>query len=378
VQSVRPPDVRGWVCCIALGSLRMPTIERRVSPDDIVSYRVRVRLRGARVVSATFARLTDAKRWAQSTESAIREGRYFKTAEGARHTVSDALDRYAREVLPHKPRTAPFQRRQLEWWRKQIGHLLLVDLTAPRIVECRARLLSELGSRSQRRGPSTANRYVAALSHVLSVAVREWEWVDDNPARRVTKLREPRGRARFLSEDERTRLLAACRGSAVAGLYAVVVLAIATGMRRNEIMSLSRSQIDLDRGLITLDVTKNGERRCVALAAYPRSALEEHLRCCSMDTGLLFPGTKPNRPFDLRKPWAVAIKEAGLADFRFHDLRHTTASYLAMTGAQATDIAAVLGHKTLAMVKRYTHLADSHVHKVVAVMNEKIFGHDQP
>ena len=303
---------------------------------------------------------------------------YFKTAEGARHTVSDALDRYSRDVLPHKPRTAPFQKRQLEWWRKQVGHLLLVDLTAPRIVECRARLLSELGSRNQRRGSSTANRYVAALSHVLSVAVREWEWVDDNPARRVTKLREPRGRARFLSDDERNRLLAACRASAAPGLHAVVVLALATGMRRNEIMSLTRSQIDLDRGLITLDVTKNGERRCVPLAAYPRSALEEHLKRCSTDTGLLFPGTKRERPFDLRKPWAAAIRKAGLADFRFQDLRHTTASYLAMTAAQATDIAAVLGHKTLAMVKRYPHLADSHVHKVVAAMNERIFSHDQP
>jgi len=107
---------------------------------------------------------------------------------------------------------------------------------------------------------------MAALSHVLTVAVGEWEWLESSPARKLTKLKKPRGRDRFLSEEECTHLLSACRQSSNLSLHAVVVLAISTGMRRNEILSLRYNQLNVARGMIYLYDTKNGERRGVPLA----------------------------------------------------------------------------------------------------------------
>lgn len=92
-----------------------------------------------------------------------------------------------------------------------------------------------------------------------------------------------------------------------------------------------------------------------------------------IDTSLVFPGQKPNVPKDIRSAWEHVRTLAKLEDFRFHDLRHSAASYLAMNGATTRDIAEILGHKTLQMVKRYSHLADSHTSEVVAKMNEKVF-----
>ena len=92
-----------------------------------------------------------------------------------------------------------------------------------------------------------------------------------------------------------------------------------------------------------------------------------------IDSDLVFYGRDKAQPVDLKKPWETALRKADIEDFRFHDLRHTAASYLAMNGATTVEIAAVLGHKTLQMVKRYSHLANSHTASVVASMNHKIF-----
>jgi len=191
----------------------MPSFERRVRGDGTTAYKARVRLQGARPVTATFSRPTDAKRWAEKTATEIRQGRYFREDSARCHTFGEAVDRYVAEVLPRKPRTAPFQTRQLAWWRSRLGHLRLIDVTASKITEARAQLLREPGNDGRSRGASTANRYVAALSHLLSTAVREWEWLETNAAGRVAKLREPRGREVFLSEEECGRLLSACMSS---------------------------------------------------------------------------------------------------------------------------------------------------------------------
>lgn len=225
--------------------------------------------------------------------------------------------------------------------------------------------------------PATVVRYLAALSHMYTVACNDWGWVDDSPLRKVSKPKEPRGRERFLSDDERLRLLECCEESTSEFLYVVVVLAISTGMRRGEIMSLRWPQIDLARGHMLLTETKNGSSRAIPLAGKALEMLTALARVRRIDTTLAFPGNDPKRPVDLTKPWKTAMSKAGLTDFRFHDLRHSAASYLAMNGASTIEIAAVLGHKTLAMVKRYSHLANSHTATVVASMNEKIFGRSQ-
>ena len=107
----------------------MPTIQERQSHDGKISYRVMVRLKGFPVQTATFSRKTDARRWAVQTESAIREGRHFKTTEAKRHTLADLIKRYVKHVLPTKPKSAYKQSIQLKWWSNTIGAYALADVT---------------------------------------------------------------------------------------------------------------------------------------------------------------------------------------------------------------------------------------------------------
>ena len=205
--------------------------------------------------------------------------------------------------------------------------------------------------------------------------------------RKVTKPKEARGRVRFLSDDERTRLLAACRESPNPLLYPAVVLALSTGMRAGEIMGLYWREpksppedrawgvVDAVGSRIILHLTKNGERRVVPLVGHALDQVRELAKVRRLDTDLLFPGrVNPSEPIDLRQPWEKAMEKADIHDFRFHDLRHSAASYLAMNGASLAEIAETLGHKTLQMVKRYSHLSEAHTASVVERMNAKIFG----
>ncbi len=365
--------------------IAMATIEQRRTVDGVTTYRAKIRLKGSPAQTASFPRLTDARRWVQATEAAMREGRYFKNSEAKRHTLADAIDRYVREVLPQKANAGAAQATQFEWWRQNLGKYLLSDVTPALVGEWRTKLANEpMAPRSRKpnpcpparhRSPATLVRYLAALSHLFTVAVREWGWMDDNPVRKVKKPREPLGRERFLDDDERERLLGACKNGDDTPLYTVVVLALSTGMRRGEMMSLRWCQIDFTNQRITLHKTKNGERRSVPLVGLAQELLQQLSRVRRIDNDMLFPGKTAGKPVELKRPWNAALAVAGVANFRFHDLRHSTASYLAMNGATMIEIAAVLGHKTLQMVKRYSHLSDAHTQRVVEGMNRRIFNH---
>jgi integrase len=349
----------------------MATINKHVALDGSITHRVRIRLKGHPLQTASFPRLTDARRWAQQMEAAIREGRFFRTRESQRHTLAELIDRYTADVLPSK-RDTRNPTRHLAWWRAHLGARLLADLSPPLLAEYRDKLAAGYPGAAPR-SPGTVARYLASLSHCLSVAVREYQWLDDSPIRKVSKPRAPRGRVRFLADDERARLLAACQQSSNPFLYTVVVLAISTGMRQGEIMNLEWHDVDLARGWITLRETKNGERRGVPLAGKALELLRQHAKVRRLDTALLWPGKEPRKPLDMRPAWEEARRKAELIDFRFHDLRHSAASYLAMGGASLNEIAAVMGHKTLSMVQRYAHLSEQHTADVVAKMNARIF-----
>ena len=207
----------------------MATFEKRIS-NGKTTYRAKIRLKGHPSESGTFEKLTDARKWAQDTESAIRNGRYFQTSEAKRHTLGELIDRYKADVLPQK-RSTKTPAQQLDWWKNQAGHLLLSDLPPSRIAELRDTLAREPFRRAgmkeaKARTPATVNRYLAALSHALTVAVKDWGWIPENPATKVTKPREPRGRVRFLSDEERSALVNACRPSQ--GLYTAFMLALTT------------------------------------------------------------------------------------------------------------------------------------------------------
>jgi integrase len=348
----------------------MASIQKRTTKAGAVSYRVEIRLKGYPAQRATFERLTDARKWSKQTESAIMEGRHFKTTEARRHTLAEMADRYFK-WLESSPTKLRDRGHHIRWWKEQLGNYALSDVTPALIAEYRDKLAATPVPGGRPRSPASVKRYLAYLSHAFSMAVKEWGWIDDNPCRKVTKPTEPRGRVRFLSDEERDRLLMACRESSNPDLYAAVVLALSTGARKMEIMGLRWPQVDLSRGVITLEETKNGERRVLPLAGAALLIMRERKKVRHIATDLVFPGHNIHKPTDLRAPWEAALKAAEIADFRWHDLRHSTVSYLAMSGASLAEIAEVLGHKTLSMVKRYSHLSESHVAGVVARMNDR-------
>jgi integrase len=217
------------------------------------------------------------------------------------------------------------------------------------------------------------NQYLATLSHALTVAAREWGWLEASPMAAVQRLREPRGRVRILSDEERPRLLAACQGSHNRCLYPVVLLAVSTGGRKMEILALRWPDVDLQRGVLTFHQTKNREPRRVPLTGPALTLMQHRARRRRLDTDLVFPRRDGHTPVDIRASWQRALGDAGIADFRFHDLRHSAASYLAMEGASLVELAEVLGHKTLAMVQRYAHLTEAHTRRVVERMTAAKF-----
>ena len=352
----------------------MANIEKRTGQDGKISYRVKIRLKGFPTQNTTFDQLTDARKWAQQTESAIRDGRHFKTNESKRHTLAEAIERYISDVMPTKPKNTVAQVGQLKWWKGHLGDYSLADITPALIAQYRDILAKSPSPRGKTHSPATVNRYLAVLSHLFTMMIKEWGWIDDNPLRKVTKPKEPRGRVRFLSNEERVRFLEECKKSESQYLYAAVVLALSTGGRRMEILGLTWKDIDFDRGVITLHETKNGERRVLPLTGHALELIQQLTKVRHVKCNLVFPGKDLKKPVDLRTPFENALKRAEISDFRWHDLRHSCASYLAMNHASLAEIAEILGHKTLQMVKRYAHLSEAHTSKVVARMNQVIFG----
>ncbi len=355
----------------------MANIEKRTSSTGDISYRVVVRIKGYPRQSATFAKLTDARKWEQQTEAAMREGRHFKTSAAKKHTVAEIIARYLKQIEKQKPKRYIDVKSKLDWWNEQIGYCSLADISKSLIAEKRELLLTEKIGKdktTRTRTTATANRYMTVLSHLFTVAMNEWELIENHPMNKLSKLKEPRGRVRFLDDNERKKLLDACRQSKHTALYTIVVLALSTGARRGEITNLRWADVDFKRKVITLHETKNGERRILPLAGHAYECMAQHEKIRRIDTDFVFPATNPKLTTNFQFYWDKAVEDAEIKDFRFHDLRHSAASYLAMNGASLAEIAEVLGHKTLQMVKRYAHLSEAHTSKVVASMNERIFG----
>ena len=353
----------------------MANIEKRISSKGEISYRAKVRLKGCPPQSATFDSITKAKKWAKRVETEISDGKYLGKIEAGKHTITETIDRYLKRNLPLlKPDTAYVWGLQLDWWKKQIGDYTLADLTPALLVETRDKL-DERTVKGRIISSATKNRYMTAFQTVISTAYKEWGWLENNPFSRIKKLPEPKGRVRYLSDDERERLLTACKGKDIATpyLYPAVVIAMSTGARKNEILTLSWENVDLLNRRAILKDTKNGENRSIPLVEAAHKVMQGLYDTRKSDVWV-FPSTDGKGTFDITKGWLRAIKNAKIKDFRFHDLRHTCASYLAMNGASLGEIAEVLGHKTLQMTKRYTHLSDAHIQNIVSKMNKKVFG----
>ncbi|MEM7175228.1 MAG: site-specific integrase [Chlamydiota bacterium] len=352
----------------------MASVEKRVDRNGKVSYRAQVRLKGHPRITATFKSKRDALNWGRKTEVEM-QYQHFKPAPPKSYLVADLIDRYLETTILQKFRDTNRDTAKLMWWKKEIGYLLLSNLTPAVIAEKRDFLLKGLTYRKTKRSPSTVNRYLASLSHALTIAMQEWGWLESSPMKRVRKLKEPRGRVRFLSEKERETLLTTCKQSDHPYLYTIVILALSTGMRRGEITNLRWENVNFDLGYILIEDSKNGDRRSVSLKGKAYQLVEALKQFQKQDFGFLFPSLfSKNKPADLRWFWDQAVEKSGIRNFRFHDLRHSAASYLAMSGATPSEIAEVLGHRTLQMVKRYAHISRQHSAKVIEKMNEKFIG----
>lgn len=345
----------------------MATIQKRVSADGKSTYRVQIRLKGYAPETATFERKTDATKWANDTEANMRAGRHFGISK--RHTFKDLATEYEQHAK---------DKVRLAYWVSVFGDNSLDTITPARISKQRDKLLSEDTQNfstpatgdpiidakrvKAKRTGATVNRYLASLSSCLNYGVKTLQWIERNPCEKIEKPKESKGRVRFLSDAERVELLKTCEPHK--DLYLAVVLALTTGARQSEVMTLRYSQIDFTRKVITLHDTKNGDKRALPLVSSAYTLLQERAKVRSLTDDRVFPPTrlaKKSQYLDLRQPWEKALKTANITDFHWHDLRHTAASYLAMSGVSLVEISKILGHRTMQMVSRYSHLSEGHI-----------------
>jgi integrase len=310
--------------------------------------------------------------------------RVAATSRAARNTdltVREAIDAYMTAYAGRDTTRA----QRLAWWSSRLGDMRVIDVGDDDIFFALEDLADWPGryyagkdadgkpifkAKKGPRSPATVNRYKAAIAAVFTWSIKRRltprGWV--NPCRQVEARAERNEIVRFLSEDERKRLLAACRASRWSRLYLLVLMALTTGARRGELLGLRGRDLDLDQGVAYVERSKNGDRKTLPLVP---AVLEELRPLKVAPSSLLFASKRrPDVAFNFGALWSQALKDARVKNFRFHDLRHTCASYLAQHGATLLEIAEVLGHRQLSVTRRYSHLTTGHKARLV----ERVMG----
>lgn len=348
-------------------------IQRRTTKGGVVSYRIQIRQSdGFPPKSKSFPTLQEAKDWQTQEKARRRQGAYFPEQSLHKRTMAELIDRYSAVILPDQLKDVRNKKRHLEWWRQKLGKYSVNIVTSDLISQYRQVLLKEITCKGTKRSPATINRYLAALSSVMSYAVNECGWLPANPCKRVLKLKESNGRDRVASGEECTKILEECRNSRNEHLLPIFLIALTTGMRRGEIIKLTWDCIDLERGLITLKDTKNGKPRTTSLVGESLQLLRERYLIRSQHSPYLFPAKKRFGHICIRKAWDEAMKRAHVQGLRFHDLRHTFATYAAESGASNLELATAMGHQTLQMLQRYTHMNATTTHRLSSAVHNKI------
>lgn len=322
----------------------MASISKRQRARGAISWDAMVRVRGYPTRCKSFRTRLEAEQWAARTEAAA----YGRTLVLGRDLTLAALIDEATPKL-RRPVAAA-----LRYWREHLGDLRTRDVTPSVIARHRDLLLGAPtranGHKSTRpRSAGTVRSYLAVLAAVYKVGVRELRWCESNPVRDVTMPRPASGRTRFLSDDERAALLAACKASEAPALYALVLLALTTGARRGELYALRWADVDMARRWAIFPKTKNGTARGVPLVPSVVAELEKLPRTAAR----VFPEC-------MTTAWRTAMRTAGIDGFRFHDLRHSAASRLVQSGANLSEVAQLLGHKDIRMTQRYSHVHNGH------------------
>lgn len=316
-------------------------------------WQARVRRNGYPTETKSFLLRTDAEHWARRTEAAIDRGSHVSAREAGTTSLREILERYAREVSPwHKG--GPVERIRLKCiGRTRIGALSLSALSPRLIAAYRDERIAAVSS-------GTVLRELQLLSAAINHARREWGFPIANPVSAIRKPRPGRGRERRMSEEDTHRLIAALTPAKPAGtgpfsgmrnvwVKPVVLFALETAMRRSEMLALCWPDIDLAHRMARLSDTKNGHPRQVPLSSRAVGALEA------------LPGPREGHVFKLsanalRIAFTRAADRAGLHDLHFHDLRHEATSRLFERGLSVMEVATITGHRTLQMLRRYSHL----------------------
>lgn len=297
-----------------------------------------------------------------------------------RQSIKEGKQPEARKKIPNVSFKAmsidylQWAKRQRAYKQKEILIKQLVDIFGGYPLRMfNTRLIEQYQTERLEKGnkPATINRHIATIKHMFTKAV-EWDMVEEETLKRIRKaklLEENNRRLRYLSKEECQELVNACADH----LKPIVITALNTGMRRGEILSLKWENVDLKHGFILLDMTmtKNGERREIPVNDTLRATLTGIQR--RLDIPYVFWDPSTGLPYgDIKNSFKGACRRAGIKDFRFHDLRHTFASYLVMAGIDIATVRELLGHKTLTMTLRYAHLAPSHKVKAVDILNNTL------
>nr|WP_233175884.1 site-specific integrase [Dyella sp. ASV24] len=285
-------------------------------------------------------------------------GVFIERAPSERMTFGAALDRYLAEVTPTKKEsTQRAERLKAASLRLYFGKYSLAAINTDLVARYRDHRLGE-GKK-----PNTVRLELALAGHLFTTAIREWRiGVVHNPVANIRKPSVGEGRDRRLSKEEEKRLRKAVTRHSNPMLRWIFDLALETGMRSSEITGLTRGQVDLHRRIVRLSKTKNDSARTVPLTLHAKEILAAALAnpVRPKDCDLIFFGEPGRdglrRPYNFNKAWLTIKAELGVNNLRFHDLRHEAVSRLVEGGLSDQEVAAISGHKSMQMLKRYTHL----------------------
>lgn len=293
--------------------------------------------------SKTFTKRQDAERWARAVEADIERGVPVQPLASPALSLGELLGRYLAEVVPGFKGAGEDTIRIKAIQRARLCQVSLSFLTPAHIASFRDERLRQVSA-------GTVIRELAYLSSAINHARREWGLAVANPVALVRKPTAPRGRDRVLTDEERQRLLDALRpeGRRTGWMLPLVELALATGMRRGELLALRWEDIDISRRVAFLADTKNGESRRVPLSS-AAVAVFQGLGLAAV--GPVFPVTHHAVAAAFKKATVRAL----IPDVRFHDLRHTAITAMSRKLPNVIELASVTGHKSLKMLQRYYH-----------------------
>ena len=305
-----------------------------------------------------FATKTQARMALDAVRGQIVEGRYVDKKEEVKTPLEEACKRFLKwSKVNTRPSSHSHDEDYTGFWQVS-PHFQgkTLDKITPADVE--GYKISRLGSRTSKK---TVDNDLGRLRRMFNLS-RTWGLCDNNPVEKVKFFRPESRRDRFLSPEEEAVLLE----KASPPLRSATIFALNTGLRRMELLTLTWAQVDMKQGFVTVtaEVAKGKRTRRVPLNATAKAILKALPRPINQEA-LVFSAFHGRDDGSFRKSWNRAVKAAKLQNFRWHDLRHTFASRLVMAGVDLVTVQKLLGHTTLTMVLRYSHLSETHVRDAV-------------